>query len=110
MTTVAGFPTGGVAKTCGLLATSGGRCYIVRPGEISPALPLGGVDPVCEAWSPFEEDNRCYRVTPSQAERGLGVEGICKAYANVECSVEDLVNGSLLTAFFDRIPARLDSW
>jgi len=110
VTNVPGLPDGGVAKTCGLLATHDGRCYVVRPGDISPALPVGGVDPVCEAWSPFEEDGRCYRVTPSQAERGLGVQGICKAYANVECTVEDLVNGSLLTAFFDRILTRLERW
>jgi hypothetical protein len=110
VTNIPGIPSGGVAKSCGLLATFSGRCYVVTPGEVTPAVPDGGADLVCELFSPFEEGGRCYTVTPSQAERGLGVQGLCRVYAEVECNLEDLVDGALLDAVVERLVTRLSDW
>ncbi|MEM8709131.1 MAG: hypothetical protein AAGE98_21905, partial [Actinomycetota bacterium] len=107
---VPGVPSGGRAKTCGVLNEVGGRCYVISPGEITPAVPEGGADYVCPVSTPTEEGGRCWTVTPSQAERGLGVQGLCKQYAEVSCTVEDLVRANLLGKLVDWLIERFDSW
>ncbi|MDW3215638.1 MAG: hypothetical protein R8G01_16680 [Ilumatobacteraceae bacterium] len=102
-----GTPAGGVSKVC-LVENPievGGRCYSVPPTPAVPGIPGDGADLGCGIGT-SEQDGRCWIITPSQADAGLGVTGICTRF-DVSCDLDDLVADDLARALFDGVMDRL---
>ena len=110
---IPGIPSGGRAKdACPITAPIkvGTRCYTIPPGEILRGTPEGGATKVCGVLVGRFENGRCWTVSPSEAAAGLAVPGLCKTYANISCSWEQLTSRDLRPLLVEGLVERLSFW
>ena len=90
-----GVPSGGRAKdACPIIQPfeSGGRCYLLTPTQGTPS---GGVDVACDIFHPFPSGGRCYTVPPLPEIQLFHIPGLCEIFSFIECSLEELLNGTV---------------